>query len=251
MGTNRTLDPTEDGMGELVAAKTWRGQGKTVTLPVRIMDAEMATAVFPARPSDAATCLAGTGLRPLTVAGRALSLLMLVRYGEWVLGSYDEVGVGLLTRGPGGRLGLYLVDLPVTGELTCEAGQDLWALPKWLMRSNLTFDGTVASVTVHDGDTFVMSARLRAGRLGVPFALPAKLPTWSKLDRGAQAGVLLRGTAPMTVRGTHLGRGSAQVELGNHPMAKRMAALGMTRRPLLIMHARQLSGELDAFNAFN
>lgn len=236
-------------MGEHVAAKTWRVQGETITLPVRITDAEMASAVFTVRPADAAACLAGTGLRPFTLAGRALSVLMLVHYGEWVLGSYDEVGIGLLARGPGGRAGLYLVDLPVTGELTREAGQDLWALPKWLMRSTLTFEGPSVSVTVHDGDTFVMRARLRAGRMSVPFGVRAKVPAWSKLDRGAQAGVLLCGAVPLNVHGMHVGRGSVRVELGNHPMAERMAALGMTRRPLLTVHARRLSGDLDAFEA--
>jgi hypothetical protein len=236
-------------MGELVAAKTWRIQGETITLPVRITDAEMAAAVFTVRPADAATCLAGTGLRPFTLTGRAFSMLMVVHYGEWVLGSYDEVGIGLFTRGPGDRLGLYVVDLPVTGELTREAGQDLWALPKWLMRSTLTFDGSSASVTVHDGDSFVMRASLRAGRMSLPFGVRAKVPTWSKLDRGAQAGVLLCGAVPMNVQGMHVGRGNVRVYLGDHPMAERMAALGMTRRPLLTVHARRLSGDLDAFEA--
>jgi hypothetical protein len=236
-------------MGELVATRTWRIQGETITLPVRFTDAELAAAVFTVRPADVAACLAGTGLRPFTVAGRAVSMLMLVHYGEWVLGSYDEVGVGLLTRGPGGRRGLHVVDLPVTGEFTREAGQDIWALPKWLMRSDLTFDGRSASITVHDGDTFVMRAVLRAGRVRVPFDMPARNAIWSRLDRGAQAGVLLRGVAAMRSRGLHAGRGSARIELGDHPMAERMAALGMTRRPLLTMHAGRFSGELDAFEA--
>ncbi|HET9142935.1 acetoacetate decarboxylase family protein [Actinophytocola sp.] len=234
-------------MGQLVAEKTWSVQGVTIDLPVRIRDAEMASAVFTARPAEASALLAGTGLRPLTVAGRAVSMLMLVHYGEWVLGSYDEVGVGLFTRGPGGRVGLHLVDLPVTGKLTCEAGQDIWGLPKWLMRAGLAFDGASASVTVHDGETFVLRAVLRAGRLPVPFGVRSRLGTWSRLDHGAQAGVLLRGTAPMTLHGTHLGRGAMTVELGDHPMARRMAALGMTRRPLLTLHADRLHGDLDAF----
>jgi hypothetical protein len=236
-------------MGELVAAKTWRIQGETITLPVRIRNAELAAAVFTARPADAANCLTGTGLRPFTLAGRAFSMLMLVHYGEWVLGSYDEVGVGLFTRGPGGRLGLHVVDLPVTGQFTREAGQDIWALPKWLMRSELIFAGPSAAITVHDGDTFVMRASLRAGRMSVPFGVRSKIRTWSKLDRGAQAGVLLFGAAPMNIGGLHLGRGNVRVELGRHPMAHRMVALGMTRRPLLTMHARRMSGDLDAFEA--
>lgn len=234
-------------MGELVAPGTWRVQGETITLPVRFTDAELAAAVFTARPGDAAACLAGSGLRPFTVGGRAVSVLMLVRYGEWVLGSYDEVGVGLLVRGPGGRRGLHIVDLPVTGELTCEAGRDIWALRKWVMRSDLVFADGSASITVHDRDTFVMRADLRAGRVAVPFGVRGRTAVWSRTDRGTQAGSLLRGVAAMRSAGLRAGRGSARVELGDHPMAERMAALGMTRRPLLTAHVRRMSGELDAF----
>ncbi|HEU5470997.1 MAG TPA: acetoacetate decarboxylase family protein [Actinophytocola sp.] len=235
-------------MGELVAERTWSVQGVTIDLPVRIRDAELAGAVFTARPAEVSALLAGTGLRPFLLAGRAVSLLMLVHYGEWVLGSYDEVGIGLLTRGPRGRLGLHVVDLPVTGELTREAGQDIWGLPKWLMRCELTFHGPTASVTVHDGDTFVLRTTLRAGRVKVPFPVRSRLRTWSKLDHGAQAGVLLRGAAPMTLHAPQLGRGTITVELGEHPMADRMAALGMTRRPLLTLHTTRLTGDLDAFD---
>lgn len=249
VGSSGPDDHGSNKMGELVAARTWRGQGETITLPVRITDAELAGAVFTARPDAAASCLAGTGLRPFTMAGRAFSTLMLVRYGEWALGRYDEIGVGLYTRGPGGRSGLHILDLPVTGELTREAGQDLWALPKWLMRSELAFDGPSATATVYDGDTFVMSVSLRAGRISVPYAIRAKVPMWSRLDRGAQAGTLLRGAAPLALYGVHAGRGAVRVMLGDHPMAERMAALGMTRRPLLTVHAPRLMGELDAFDA--
>jgi hypothetical protein len=86
----------ESEMAELVGDKVWRIQGKTITLPVRIPDAEMAAATFRATPDQAADILQGTGLRPLTVAGRAFSTLMLVHYGEWALGAYDEAGVGLV-----------------------------------------------------------------------------------------------------------------------------------------------------------
>jgi Acetoacetate decarboxylase (ADC) len=77
--------------------------------------------------------LAGTPLRPLRIAGRALSLLMCLHYDDWALRSHDEVGTGLPAIGPTGRPGLYLCDLPVTGAFTREDGQELWALPKWLL----------------------------------------------------------------------------------------------------------------------
>jgi hypothetical protein len=234
-------------MAQLVANSTWEIQGTTVTLPVTITDAQSSAALFLAAPDAAASHLRGTELTPYTVGGRAVSVLMLVKYGEWVLGTYDEVGVGLLVHGPGLRMGLHLLDLPVTGEFTREAGQDLWGLPKWLMSAELTFEGRSASVTVADGDTFVMRATLTAGRL--PLLLPARttVPVWSRLGHGAQAGRLLRGSMPLAVRGGSAGRGSAHVELGIHPMALRMADLGMAGRPLAVVHARHMTGRLDTF----
>jgi hypothetical protein len=239
-------------MAELIADRTWAIQGRTINLPVRLEGAEFACAIFGADPSAAAELLSGAALRPFTIAARSFSVLLLVHYPDWALGSYDEVGIGVLARGPGGRSpAVHILDLPVTEPFTLEAGRDVWALPKWLMSADLRFRDTEATVAIHDRGTFVMRARLQAGRLGLPFRLPAKMPALNRIDHGAQAGVLLRGTGAMSVRGTHLGRGRCDVDLGEHPMAHRMRALGMTRRPLLTVHARELSGELDALAPVN
>ena len=234
-------------MAELLTEGTWTIQGRTVTLPVSITSAESTLAVYPAAPDAATHHLRGTELEPWTLGGRAFSVLMLVHYDEWELGTYDEVGVGLLVSGPGLKMGLHVLDLPVTGTFTCEAGQDFWGLPKWMMRADLAFTGRTAAVTVHDGQEFVMRARLTAGRLPVPPRTTVTVPVWSRLDFGAQAGKLLRGAMPMTVGSATVGRGRSEVELGVHPMALRMADLGMTGRPLAVMHAGRATGSLDAF----
>jgi hypothetical protein len=148
-------------MAELAGGTVWRIQGTTITLPLRFPDAEMAPAVFLANSRPAAGLLRDTGLRPLSLAGRALSVV--------------------------------------------------------------------------------------AGCLPVPFGIRGKGPLWSRLNRGAQAGVLLRGAMSISMHGVRAGRGRAHVQLGDHPMAAKMAALGMTGRPLLTLHARHLTGELDAF----
>jgi hypothetical protein len=233
-------------MAERIDASTWSIQGETVTLPVTITHARMAAAVFTAPAAEARRVLAGVPLDPLTIRGRALTLLMLIHYDEWALKSYDEVGVGLLVRGPRGRPGLHIVDLPVTGAFTREAGQDFWALPKWLMAADLTF-GPPARVTVRDGGAEVMHASIGAGRLRLPFGTRVRLPSWSFLRHGAQAGRLLRGRLPMNLSGIRVGRGAYDVRLGEHPMAVRMKALGMLERPLLTVSATRMTGSLGAF----
>jgi len=234
-------------VAERIAADTWAIQGETITLPVTITDARLTAAVFTCPAANARDILAPTPLRPLVARGRAVSVLLCIHYGEWALKSYDEVGIGLLTLGPGGRPGLHLVELPVTGAFTREAGQDFWALPKWLMDAALTFGDASTTVTVRDGDREVMRARVRHGRRVLPAPVRAWLPVWSYLDHGAQAGSLLRGRVPMNLSGVRLARGACDVRLppGDlHPMASRMRMLGMLGRPLFTTHAERLSGPL-------
>ncbi|MBU2665364.1 acetoacetate decarboxylase family protein [Actinoplanes bogorensis] len=234
-------------MAERVGDGVWTLQGETVTLPVEITSARLTAAVFTTPVRSARAALGTIPVRPFTVAGRALSLVMCVHYDEWALKSYDEVGVGLLVRGPSGPPGLHLLDLPVTGAFTREAGQDFWALPKWLMDAELRFSPRETDVVVHDRATEVLRASLRHGRMRLPFGVRSSLPAWSYLEHGAQAGVLLRGTLPMRLSGVSVGRGSFRGHLGDHPMAARMRALGMTGRPLLTVHAERLHGPLGEF----
>jgi hypothetical protein len=230
-------------MAERLRRGVWAIRGTTLTLPVTIPSARLTAAVFAAPVAGARSVLDGTPLRPLRVAGRALSLLMCLHYDDWALESYDEVGVGLFAVGPRGRPGLYLTDLPVTGAFTREAGQDLWALPKWLMECDLRFGAAATSVAVGG----VFSGRLRHEGVRLP-GVRAFLPSWSYLDHGAQAGKLLRGRVPMRLSGVRLGR-SCSIELESHPMAGRMRALGMLGRPLLTVHAERLHGPLGEYTA--
>ncbi len=235
-------------VAERVAQDTWTIQGETVTLPVTITNARITAAVFRAPAAEARRLLAGTPLRPVVLGGRAVSLLMCVHYPEWALKSYDEVGVGLLVRGGRGLPGLHLVDLPVTGEFTREAGRDFWALPKWVMDADLRFGPAETTVVVRDGGAEVMRAAITHPRRRLPFPVRSAVPSWSYLEHGAQAHRLLRGRVPMNLDGVRAGRGAVAVRLGApHPMGDRMRALGMLGRPLLTVHASRLSGSLGEF----
>ena len=235
-------------MAERLSAGTWTIQGETVTLPVTITDARMSAAVFTAPTAGARELLADVPLEPFVLFGRAITLLMTIHYPPWALKTYDEVGVGLLVRGPRGRPGLHIVDLPVTGAFTREAGQDFWALPKWLMDAQLDFGPSRTEVTVRDGGREVLHATIRNGALRLPFRTRVSLPSWSYLDHGAQAGRLLRGRLPMHLSGARVGRGGFDVRLGEHPMTRRMRALGMLGQPLLTVTGARLQGQLGEFS---
>ncbi|WP_211192850.1 acetoacetate decarboxylase family protein [Actinoplanes sp. TBRC 11911] len=237
-------------MAELVGPDTWAIQGETITLPLSLHDARLTAAVFTCPAAGASSVLAPTPLKPLVVGGRAISVLMCIHYGEWPLKAYDEVGVGVFVRGR--PPGLHIVDLPVTGAFTREAGRDFWGLPKWVMDADLSFASDRTSVVVRSAEgaegAEVMRAEFAHGRRfpGVPAALPA----WSYLEEGAQAGRLLRGWLPARLSRVRLGRGPFSVRLPSgpgHPMAARMRSLGMLGRPLFTVHAERLSGRLGSF----
>jgi hypothetical protein len=128
---------------------------------------------------------------------------------------------------------LYLCDLPVTQEFTLEAGRDIWGLPKWLMTAELSLSDRDTTVSISDEGQPVVRAVLRHRGLPLTFPVPVSVPTWTYLDRGAQAGVLLRGDLRVSLTRVRAGRGELAVELGAHAMAERMRRLGMTRRPLV------------------
>ncbi|WP_433384462.1 acetoacetate decarboxylase family protein [Actinoplanes sp. CA-142083] len=239
-------------MAERIGPRTWSIQGETVTLPVTITDARISAAVFTAPAAGAREALAGVPLEPLVLFGRAITVLMTIHYGPWVLKTYDEVGVGLLVRGPRGLPGLHIVDLPVTGAFTREAGQDFWALPKWLMDADLTFGAAATEVTVRlpEGGE-VLHAAIRNGKVRLPFPTRLSLPSWSYLDHGAQAGRLLRGKLPMRISGARIGRGGFDVRLGEHPMTRTMRALGMLGRPWLTVTGGRLTGPLGEFRVID
>ena len=159
---------------------------------------------------------------------------------EFVLRGYDEVGIGVLATGPGGP-GLFVLELPVTGAFTREAGREIWGLPKWLMTSKADLGGSTSTMVMSDGDVQVMDATIRTGGLAIPL-MPSSGSTWARAEDGPHAGRLLRGKTSMRFRGLRLGRGrGTTITWGEHRMADRARALGMDGRPFATFSAERLS----------
>jgi len=128
----------------------------TFSLPFFIYEATNLTAIFRAQRDQAETLLQGTGLEPAFVMGSwALVALTFFQYRASSAGEYNEVGLMLpAVRQGQGRLlrslvdlahhledremGMYVVDLPVTTELACVSGRELWGYPKF--RTQIPFN---------------------------------------------------------------------------------------------------------------
>lgn len=226
-------------MATLLDDGSWEIQGRRLGFPVRIGEASAACATYLVRTAGVRALLAGTGLEPVSVAGRTPLFLVLVDYRVNDLGDYDEAGVAFLVRHRG-RTGPYVHQLPVTQTFTMEAGRALWGLPKWLARAELTIDG--ADATCHladDAGHHVLTTAMHAA-LRLPFTLPGTLTALAPHDGGVLA-------SPVRARvgGLRVGRGASVVLGSGHPMADELRALGLPRRPLATVVAGRVAFDMD------
>jgi len=224
------------------APDVWEVQGQKIDLPVRVDAATFAGALWRAPRSAVDAQLEPYGLRSAGFRGTGLAMLVCVVYPEeFVLGGYDEVGIGVLASGPGGP-GLFVLELPVTGAFTREAGREIWGLPKWLMTSKADLGGSRSTMVMSDGDVSVMDATIRTGSFSMPLPVPSMGRTWARAEDGPHAGRLLRGKTSMRFGGLRLGRGrGTTITWGEHRMGDRARALGMDGRPFATFSAERLS----------
>lgn len=230
-------------------ADRWFVFGTEIPNPARIRDARFAGAVYACPAGEARAVVRGTGLDAVTVGGRGFSTLACIRYLDTDLGPYDEVALQVLVRGPGGKLGLFTAELPVTGEFTLHAGRQIWGLPKWRARTESTFDGRHVRLRLWEGDTRVLAVALDTGPIAAPTPLAVPLPAWSSRVDGPAAGELLFGGLTLQAEGFRIRPGGARVALGEHRMAELAQRLGVTGPALATLGAAKLSGSIGDWAA--
>jgi hypothetical protein len=230
-------------VAERIAENTWKIQDTVLRMPVVIRDAALAGAVYACRAATVRRVVAGTGLDPVVVGGRGFAVLICVRYRDGDLGPYNEVGLMVAVRGPGG-VGSYTLELPVTQTFTLEAGRAIWGLPKWLARCELTIGPRRSTVHLMDGDEFVLAGVLDTGPVALPGTIPSALPAYGQRDDGP----IIGGTAAMHLRGVRIRPGGTRLVLGEHRMSEAARALGLEGRALCTVTAPRLRMELGEWN---
>ena len=203
--------------------------GQTVTMPVDVRDGSSATVIFDVA-LDAARSLAPAGFEVVESApGRAQFALALIDYKDNDLGSYLEVGTILFVRPEaGGEDGTFITHLPVTEQFTCVAGNQIWGFPKSVEQIEVTnTDTTSRWVLTMDGELVVDITVPRGGSDEMP---PMPLAAYTLID-----------CRPHITRFTQGGSGSGLsmpadvvLTLGNHPIAKELASLGLSRESVVL-----------------
>lgn len=210
-----------------------------VTMPVQVRTAVQHMAMFSVDAAAAQRMIDFSGLQVCRYRpGRAVVVLMLMRYLDSDLGQYLEYGTNVMVNPPGSTAtgvralqsaGAFIHHLPVDQAFTLEAGRTIWGYPK-VMADFTVRDGRQFGFDVSINGQLAVGMEFRPG-LPVPSAFtsrPQVHPTYSHLD-----GVTRQTEGEMRLTGVRYRPGGVRLWLGDHPYAKELAGLGLPKRALI------------------
>ncbi|MFI1914603.1 acetoacetate decarboxylase family protein [Nocardia sp. NPDC020380] len=200
--------------------------GEQVRMPVEIRHADACSALFLTDARAAAALLAGTGLEPYTLLGRAVLSLAFVRYVDGDLGPYHEFAFSLMAKQAGRKdsTGAYIHWLPVNQSFTCEAGQSIWGFPKLMADIDITPVRGGHRCEVREGGKLVLALRISNG---IPMPGGAG---GASIDAYTHRNGILRRTPWVMNPSQVSGRpGGAHIELGDHPVSDQLRTLGLPK----------------------
>ncbi len=222
---------------------TYEIAGQTVTMPCLVRDASAGTAMFDVDATQAQALIADDFEVVETSPGRAQLIVAVIDYRDNDLGDYDEVGITFFAkpRGAGDdQAGTFIARLPVNQEFTCEAGRTIWGFPKSV--EDIAVDYAESSVTCTlrmDGELVL---RLTLPRGGDDVMPPMPMATYSVIEGVPHRTAFTQGgtSAQVLVVGT-----GVALELGNHPVAKELAALGMEAEAQMSTWTEHMQGTFE------
>ncbi|WP_224366104.1 acetoacetate decarboxylase family protein [Hyalangium versicolor] len=225
-------------------------------LPINSRSSPALMAAFTLDVRKAAQLLPGNEVHPLRLWGNKGALLVtVIDYRDTDIGPYIEFSVAIACthgRKPAPPvlpllfqkhygLGQYVVDLPVSSEISVKGGKGIWGMPKH--QANLDFrigERTISSQYDQDGKLAVRIEIDRPGKAWLP--LRASGANYCQF-RGMlmKSFIYFRGKFAFC-----LGKkASARLTLGDHPRVQPLKQLGLASKPFFVGFFPQSSGVLD------
>ena len=217
-------------------------QGQTVTMPVEVRDATAATVMYDVD-IDAARALAPDGFEIVESApGQAQLAVALVDYRDNDLGTYHEIGTIFFVRPTGGGPdGTFITHLPVDQEFTCAAGNRIWGFPKSVEQIDVTETETSSRwVLTMDGE-LVLDLTLPRGS-GADEMPSMPMTSYTLLGGRPHATTFTQGGTGFSMA---FGGDGVQLRLGEHPIAKELASLGLPKEPSLSTWLENMRGTFE------
>lgn len=230
--------------------------GIRFALPVNSEDTPSLMAIFPIDVRKAAELIQGNEMHPFRLWGdRGALVITVVNYEITDIGRYVEFSIAIActhAERPAPRLlpalftrhygtGQYVVDLPVSTEISVKGGKGIWGMPKH--QANLDFvisKRTVSSQYDLDGQLAMRIEIDRPRFAGLPVGAAA-------VNYCAFRGMLMksyvyfRGKAGFNLPFTRSGR----LVIGDHPRVAPLRGLDIAERPLVTAWFPQTAGVLD------
>lgn len=205
-------------------------------LPIVYRDGAQLGVFYASSLERARAVLEGTILEPWPMFGRAVTTLQAWTYRDSTVGTYEEVGLGIIARKRGTRpsllqlgrdmrdqedQGIWVCTLPVTTQAAYAAGVELWGYPKYVTPITSDFGdrearvrlGDELEITVETGRTLpmpslpVVTLTARGGRLIRTIIETEMHLSWTA---GRTATVKVLGRGPTSEAFTALGLGNAR-----------------------------------------
>ncbi len=231
--------------------------GIPFSLPVDSRDTPALMAAFPISAARAAELLPGEEVHPLRLGGDVgLLLVTVVDYRTTDIGSYIEYSLAIacthglspapallpaLLRGRHGT-GQFVVDLPVSTEVSVKGGKGIWGMPKH--QANLDFVIGADRVTSQYDLDGQLCCRIEIDRprwTGLPMKLAA-VNYCAFRGMLNKSSIYFRGRAGLNLP---LLRSSARLTLGDHPRMAPLKSLRVRERPLFAGFFPETRGVLD------
>jgi len=224
-------------------------------LPVSCKGSPVLMAVFRIDAAKARRLLPGNEIYPFLFGSRALLVVTVVDYLNTTIGRYIEFSVAIAcTHGERQAppflpaifqgwygMGQFVVDLPVSTEISVKGGKGIWGMPKH--QANLDY-----SV----GDSVVSSQYDLDGQPAVRIEIDRPKSAWLPLSTSAAnycafRGMLFKSTINFSGKAgfTFMRKGAARLYVGTHPRVQFLLDLGVDPDPLATLFIPAADGVLD------
>ena len=230
--------------------------GIEAKIPVFYRSARMFSLVFPARLSVIKKMLPDRRFKPALLApGVGAVHLSAFEYHDCDIEPYNEFALGALLTSPDfaaipgynatrqlmtNLFHTYILRLPVTTEIARRAGVDLYNYPKFVSAIDFSDDAqNIACEVAEEGE---LICRLQTRKIAAPKSAVAKYFCHLYQDGQPQSTEFKVNAQSL---GLAFGPGRAKLEVGkNHPMAKEIDALLLSKTPLFTIYMPEMQAVL-------
>jgi len=229
--------------------------GIPFTMPVGCRDSPVLMAAFSVNPRRAANLLGTEETGQLSVLGGGILIVTVIDYRDTVIGEYIEYSIGIACthdaspcrlKWPGLlrkslTIGQYVIDLPVSSEVSVKGGKGIWGMPKH--QASLDFRITGDKVTSQYDLDGKLCAYVEIDRPGAA-KLPLKMAASNFCAfRGMmwKSDIFFEGRAGFCVGKRAKGR----FIVGDHPRVAKLKELGISSDPLMTAFIPSANGTLD------